>query len=66
MKASDNLVGFLDDDRSPFVKTGNHSLKAASFLFGSIMMTWTGAANAVMILFSITIVTVYNKSKKIN
>lgn len=41
---------------------------AASSLFGSIMMTWTGtiAANAVMILFSLTIITVYNKSKKIN
>jgi len=41
---------------------------AASSLFGSIMMTWTGtiAANAVMILFSLTIITVYNRSKKIN
>ena len=27
VKASADLVGFLDDDRSPFVKTGNHSLK---------------------------------------
>lgn len=40
---------------------------AASPLFGSMTMTWSGtvAANAIMIIFSTTIVTVYNKSKKI-
>ena len=44
------------------------SMFAQSALFSSILMTWTGtiAANAVMILFSIKIVTVYNTSKKIS
>ena len=41
---------------------------AASSVFISMTMTWTGTivANAVIILFSIAIVTVYNKSKKIS
>lgn len=43
-----------------------HAMFNAAFaLSGSVTVTWAGtvAANAVMLLFSITIVAVYNKSK---